>query len=350
MQAAAGGQAAPPSMVLADARRGDAALCQAARARRRGTWIGVACAAAVLSIWTSFILIARMSARGHLGPFDIAFVRFAFSGLVALPLVLLRGRWLLGQLAPEPRQALARGAVLTATAGVGYCMFAYSGFFFAPVSHAAVLLPGSLPLYTAVLAALLVGERCARSRLLGLAAIVAGNLLVGGASLLHALGGGDASWKGDLLFVGAALCWAWYSVLCRRWQLGALPATCAIAIGTLASYVPLFALAAATGLVPTRLGGAPWSEIAFQAIYQGGLSMLLAGVAFTQVVKAFGPVRTTMITAAVPVLAMLLAWPLLGEALTPTGSVGLACVTLGLLLGLRSRAAAPPAAPAVRTD
>jgi drug/metabolite transporter (DMT)-like permease len=306
---------------------------------RRTLWIGIGCAAGVLVIWTSFILIARVSAKGHLSPFDIAFVRFAFSGLIALPVVFLRGGWLLEQLAPDPRLALQRGAALVATAGIGYCSFAYSGFFFAPVSHAVVLLPGSLPLYTAVLAALLVGERFRRARLIGLAAIVAGNLLIGGASLLQAIGGDD-TWKGDVLFVGAAVSWAMYSVLCRRWHLDAVPATCAIAIGCLASYVPLFALGAATGLVPTKLTSAPWSEIAFQAIYQGGLSMLLAGVAFTQVVKTFGPVRTTMITAVVPVLATILAWPLLGEAMTPVGGVGLVCVTVGLLIGVRAQAGA----------
>ena len=306
---------------------------------RRTFWVGAGCAISVLLIWTSFILIARVSAKGHLSPFDIAFVRFAFSGLIVLPVVIWRGRWLLDQLAPSPRLALARAATLVATAGIGYCSFAYSGFFFAPVSHAAVLLPGSLPLYTAVFAALLLGERFRRARLIGLAAIVAGNLLIGGASLLRAFGG-DATWKGDVLFVAASACWAWYSVLCRHWRLGAVPATCTIAIGCLVSYVPLYALAAASGLVPTQLTSAPWSEIAFQAVYQGGLSMLVAGVAFTQVIKTFGPVRTTMITALVPVLATLSALPLLGESLTAAGAVGLVCVTLGLLLGVRAQAAA----------
>lgn len=304
---------------------------------RRTFWIGVGCAIGVLVIWTSFILIARVSAKGHLSPFDIAFVRFAFSGLIALPVVFLRGGWLLDQLGPNPRLALQRGAALAATAGVGYCSFAYSGFFFAPVSHAAVLLPGSLPLYTAVFAALLLGERFRRARLIGLAAIVAGDLLIGGTSLLQAFGG-NQTWKGDVLFLGAAMSWALYSVLCRRWHLGAVPATCAIAIGCLLSYVPLFALGAATGIVPTQLTSAPWSEIVFQAIFQGGISMFLAGVAFTQVVKTFGPVRTTMITAVVPVLSTVLALPLLDESLTATGSVGLVCVTLGLLIGVRAQA------------
>jgi drug/metabolite transporter (DMT)-like permease len=303
----------------------------------RSFWIGVACAISVLAIWTSFILIARVSAKGHLSPFDIAFLRFVFSGLVVLPLVLTRGRWLLDQLAADARLALARAAALAALAGIGYCSFAYSGFFFAPVTHAAVLLPGSLPLYTALFAALLLGERFRRARLVGLATMVVGDLLIGGTSLLQAFSG-DQTWKGDVLFLGASVSWALYSVLCRRWRLDAVPATCAIAIVCLASYVPLFAVGAAAGLVPTRLPSAPWSEIAFQAVYQGGLSMLVAGVAFTQVIKTFGPVHTTMITAVVPMLAAVSAVPLLGEPMTAVGVLGLFCVTLGLLVGLRSQA------------
>jgi drug/metabolite transporter (DMT)-like permease len=70
--------------------------------------------------------------------------------------------------------------------------------------------------------------------------------------------------------------------------------------------------------------------------------MLIAGLAFTQVVTTFGPVRTTMMTALVPSLAALSAVPLLGEPLSPTALGGLACVTLGLLFGLRQAPAQRP--------
>ena len=100
---------------------------------------------------------------------------------------------------------------LTATVGffggLLYAVLAYSGFVFAPAGHAAVLMPGSLPLWTTLLAALFLGTRITRARALGLALIVAGRLLVGGSSLLRAFDGGEV-WKGDLLFMVTALCWA----------------------------------------------------------------------------------------------------------------------------------------------
>ena len=300
---------------------------------RRARWIGGACALGVLAIWTSFILVARSSARHNLTPFDIAFLRFLFSGLIALPVALWRGAALREGLGGTT--AWRRGAALTLTAGVGYCALAYSGFFFAPAAHAAVLLPGSLPLWTAVFALVLLGERLTVQRLAGLALIVGGGLLVGGSSLLSAFEGGS-TWKGDLMFLGAGMTWALYGVLCRRWRVGAVDATMAIAVGCLLSYVPVYAVAVAFDAIPTGLAVAPWREIVFQAVYQGGFSMLIAGLAFTQVVATFGPVRTTMVTAMVPVLAALSAVPLLGEPLGAAALGGLVCVSCGLLLGLRA--------------
>lgn len=299
------------------------------------------CALAVLVIWVSFILVARGSARASLTPLDIAWLRFAFSGVVVLGLGWHFRAWLPrlarglagdADAAGAPRIAMRRALMLGLAGGVGYCVFAYSGFFLAPVAHAAVLLPGSLPLWSALAAWLLLGERLTRARLLGLVLIVAGGAAVAGASLVEAFGG-EGSWRGDLLFVAGSMCWALYGVLCRRWRVGALEATAAVAVVSLLIAVPAYALAAASGLVPSRLASAPWGEIVFQAVYQGGLAMLVAGVAFTQVVAHYGPVRTTMFTSMVPPLAALAAVPVLGEPLAASALVGLACVTLGLLVG-----------------
>ena len=314
----------------------------------RATWVGWLCAAVVLCIWSSFILVARSSASRTLSPFDIAFLRFAVSGVVLVGL----GWWWRRRelpLLPQWRGGLpkARWAGLGLSAGVAYCGFAYSAFFFAPAAHGAVLLPGSLPLWTAVMAWLLLGERSGRQRLAGLALIVVGDLLVGGASLLHAFDGGTV-WIGDLLLLCGSMSWGLYTVLCRRWRVTAFEATLAIGSFCLVTAVPLYALGVLGGVIPSRLHAAPWSEIVFQGLYQGLFAMVIAGMAYTQVVATFGPVRSTMITALVPPIAALAAVPLLGETLAPTTLLGLACVTGGLLLGLR--AAPPRSAPLPRPE
>jgi drug/metabolite transporter (DMT)-like permease len=307
---------------------------------RRAVLIGAACALAVVAIWTSFILIARASAARSLLPFDIAWLRFAFAGVIALPVLAWRGheRFVAG-LGGTPRTALARCAALSATAGLGYCGFAYSAFFFAPAAHGAVLMPGCLPLWTALLAVLVLHEKLAPWRVVGLGLIATGALLVGGQSLWLALAGQGGVWRGDVLFLLGSLCWASYGVLCRRWRVGALDATLAIALGCLATAVPAHLLGIALGVMPSTLFAAPVGEWLWQAVYQGGLAMWVAGIAYTQVIATFGPVRATMLTSLVPPLAALGAVPLLGEPLSAAALAGLACVTAGLLIGLRAQGA-----------
>ncbi len=307
--------------------------------------VGLAAAFVTVLVWTSFILIARASADpargGSLTPFDIAFCRILGASLVLLPW----GAWLARRdralahrhssilgLSPLPlRVTLSVGLF----GGVLYAMLAYNGFVFAPALHASVLMPGSLPLWTASLAVLLLGERITAARALGLGLIVAGDLLVGGASLLRAFDGG-AVWKGDLLFMAAAMSWAMYSVLARRHALDAVRATIAITVFAFVSYVPLYTLLVLTQTVSGHVFTAPLREVLFQTLYQGWGSVVISGMAFTKMIEYFGPVRSTMITALVPGLSALGAVLLLGEPLYWNLAGGLALVTVGILFGVRA--------------
>jgi drug/metabolite transporter (DMT)-like permease len=195
-------------------------------------------------------------------------------------------------------------------------------------------MPGSLPLWTTLLAWLVLREKIPNSRVLGLGFIVLGDLMVGGVSLLRAFDGGDV-WKGDVLFMSAAFCWSAYSVTVRRYGLDAVRATMAITAFALVFFVPAYALLTITGVLPTHLPQVPWSEIVFQAAFQGGGSVVISGITFTQMVRHFGPVRSTMITALVPGLSALGAVWFLGEPMHWNLLAGLALVTSGILFGVR---------------
>ncbi len=206
---------------------------------------------------------------------------------------------------------------------------------FAPAAHGSVLLPGMLPLSTALFSVWLLGERLTPVRMGALALILCGALLVGGASLLKAFDGGEV-WKGDVLFVCASTCWAVYTVLCRKHHLAAVPATIAVVVFCVLAYLPFYAAGALSGLLPSRLGQAPWGEIAFQTLWQGMGSVVVSGIAFTKMVQHFGPIRSTMMTAIVPGLSALGAVLFLGEPLYWNLLAGLALVTLGIVLGVRA--------------
>lgn len=304
---------------------------------------GIAAAVITVLIWTGFIVIARAAGTARiLTPFDIAFARFVGAALVLVPV----GWWLVRRdglpgwlgLSPLPFK-LTAGIGLVG--GVGYAMLAYSGFFFAPAAHASVLMPGTLPLSTALMAWLILHEPIARARAWGLALILAGDLLVGGASLLKAFDGSTV-WQGDLLFLCASSCWAVYSVTARRHALDAVKATVAISVFAVLTYVPVYAILVAADALPTAIASqllhAPWRELAFHALVQGVGSVVVSGISYTTMIHCFGPVRSSMLTAVVPGLSALAAVYFLGEPLSWNLWAGLALVTLGIVFGVRAAA------------
>ena len=206
------------------------------------------------------------------------------------------------------------------------------------------MLPGSLPLWTALLALIFLSTRITRARALGLVLILLGGALVGGSSLLHALDGGDV-WKGDLLFMLAALCWSMYSVLVRRHALEAVRATAAITAFGFFAFVPLYLVLLTSGTVQGQFFHAPWRDVWFQMLFQGVGSVAISGVTFTRMIQYYGPVRSTMITAVVPGLSALAAVLILGEPLAWNLMLGLALVTMGIVFGVRSVAPAPQPVP-----
>ena len=310
--------------------------------------VGIAAAIVTVLVWTLFIVIARASADptrgGTLTSFDIVFCRIVGASLVLLPwgsVLAYRDRArglnqssLLGLSPLSLRVTTSVGLF----GGLLYALVAYNGFVFAPAAHASVLLPGSMPLWTALLAALILHDHITAVRALGLGLIVLGDLMVGGASLLRALDGGEV-WKGDLLFMLGATCWATYSVLARHYRLDAVRATIAITAFAFVIYVPIYSLLLLSHVLTGQLFTAPWQELLFQAGFQGWGSVVISGISFTKMIQYFGPVRSTMITALVPGLSALAAVLLLGEPLTWNLSVGLVLVTLGILFGVRAATA-----------
>ena len=325
----------------------DPPLAAPAASRLSGRTIGLLAALVTVLIWTSFIVIARAStdpARGALLlPLDMGMARIcgAFAVLAPWGWWLTRhdraagvvGAYSFGGLSPLPfRMTVLIGFF----GGALYATFAYSGFAFAPAAHGSVLLPGGLPLWTSLLAVLVLGERLHRERVAGLVLIVGGGLLVGGASLLHALDGSGV-WRGDLLFMGASMCWSVYSVLVRRHSLDAVRATIAITVFAFCTYVPIYGALVLAQWLPSHLGQAGWPFVLFQMVYQGVGTVAISGITFTTMIRHYGPVRSTMITALVPGLSALSAALLLGEALPWNVLAGLALVSAGILFGVRQK-------------
>jgi drug/metabolite transporter (DMT)-like permease len=275
---------------------------------------GLIYAAVAILIWTGFILISRAGSLASLAMTDMLAIRFGTAMVLLAPLAWRYRRPLFS----------FRILVLGLFGGLGYGLFVYSGFARAPATHAALLLPGLMPVLVAVAAVILAGERRPRMVWIGILVSSVGVAVL----LLETLLESSRYWVGDLCFVGACICWAVYTALLRTWALEPWVATVGVVVVTALLYLPLYVL-----WLPGGLADAAWSMLISQSLYQGVLATIVQMICYVRAVQLLGATRMGALMALVPMLAGGLAVPLFGEALTIGLVVSIALVLLGSVVG-----------------
>ena len=278
-----------------------------------------------ICIWSGFIVISRVGGQSPRTPFDVAALRTVFAAAILLP-------WWLPRVLDSSKRKLPWYQSLTFAllAGVSYPLFAYGGFQYAPGNHGAVLIAGTLPFFTTLFALALLREMPSFQRMLGLA------LIVSGVTTLFAAMMRGASWQslpGDLMFLGASICWSLFAVLLRHWQTRAFDVTLGVVAFSLLVYIPIYAV-----FLPKALSQASWGDIALQGFYQGGIVVCCAMWTFAKATELLGAVRVAVMMSAVPVAGTLLAIAILGEVLTPASAIGLMLIFIGALVGALAKA------------
>lgn len=289
----------------------------------RAGWIAVL---ATICIWTGFILVSRHGGRSPLTGWDVTALRFGVGGLLAL--------CFLPRVALPPLRVIAQ---FTVFGGIGYAIAVYSGFRLAPAAHASVLLPGSLPFATAVIAWLWLGQKPSRPQRIALALVFAGILLTAADTFSHGPRLTGLQLAGDALFLCGSSSWAVFTLLLRRHPMAPLAATVATTLGSVVAYLPVWYF-----FLPSTLAQAPVGEIALQAVYQGVLVVFVAMLLYVFAVRQLGAQTVALLMAFVPGLSALAAVPVLGEPLSLLTLAGLGAVTLGAVLGARAVPGGPP--------
>src|SRR5438445_7640480 len=184
----------------------------------RGALYGLA----AVSIWSGWIVVARLGLKSSLTPWDIAALRFGVAGLLLLPYVVGKGIALkrLGWI----------GLAAIVLGGGAPVLLANAGLLFAPAAHAGALFPGVMPLMVAILAAAILREAFTGAKKLGFALILPGVFGIawdGGGAI------GARQNIGHVLFLSSGLAWACYTVAMRRARLDGLHAAAIAAVGAL---------------------------------------------------------------------------------------------------------------------
>lgn len=266
-------------------------------------------------LWSGFILVSHWGSINALGAYDIVAIRYLTCSTILLPLWWFKFRFKLLNI---------KLIIASMVGGLGYALFAFNGFQLAPASHAALLLPGLMPLFIIVLTALFTGEKQTPEKWLGIAVIS-----LGVASLLWfelSETGGGAS--GHFYLIAAALCWAVFSVLIKYWHISPWQATVSLALITCAIYLPVYivflpkqiSLIALPALAP---------QIILQVIYQGILATVVQVFCYAKAVLIIGPTSMGAMMALVPVVAGFSSIVFFNEPLQLEVVAGLLLVSLG---------------------
>lgn len=271
----------------------------------------------------STVAASKIIAAG-LPPFTATALRFA----MALPLFLLIMRMTRTRWPALARRDWALLFVQAAAGSVGYTTLLISGLQHTSAADAGVII-GTLPVMSALIAIVLLGERPSRAVLGAIALATAGVLAIA----LQPRGDAAHPLLGNLMVMGAVVCEGLFILLNKRLRTPVPP----LALSALMSAFGLL-----TALLPA-LWEAPWQvhasaqathalmAVAYYAIVPtvGGFVLWYAGAARVSGAEA------SLFTALAPVAAVVFAATLLGEAVSARQVGGIACVLAGVLsLGL----------------
>jgi drug/metabolite transporter (DMT)-like permease len=272
------------------------------------------CGFAAVSIWASWSVITRLAVTSSLDAWDIVALRFGVAGVLMAPILVQRGL-------ARDRLGWRGLAVIIAGTGAPYALVAAVGLRFAPAYDSGALNPGCMPLFVALIAALVLGEKLSTARKSGLLLILAGALIIVG---WHAAAWSPSRTFGDALFLFAAFWTACFTVVMRQAKLDPLHVAALVSTGSLVIYLPIY-----LALHGTCLAQLPLAEITVQAIFQGVLVTIVSLLLYGRAVAILGASGGAAFGALVPAL---LAIPPLGEWPNETDWVGILLISAGVYL------------------
>lgn len=196
------------------------------------------------------------------------------------------------------------------------------------------LIMATVPMWTAILARLLLGERLSTQAKLGLVIAFLGTSIV---ALQKGLEGGESPLVGNVFMLLAAITWAWGTVQSRK----VLPYISPMRLSAIssASMLPfqfLFAVYSIRSFIPQLSETRVWGPL----VYAGLLSTGLALPMWSYGVRHSGAARAAVFQNLVPVFAIASAWLINGEPVTDAQKLGGALIIGGLILV--RRAPSPP--------
>ena len=278
-------------------------------------------------IWgVSFV--ATKAALAELAPLPLVVLRFALGTLFVLAVLRWRGE------SPVAPRSSWNGLVLMGFVGIFvHQLLQAHGLVLTSATNTGWLI-GVIPIWSALLAAVWLGESLGPGKIAGLVVGFAGALLVVTRGRLDGELLDLPSTRGDLLVLASTVNWAVYTILGRATlrELGALRATFG---SMLAGCLMLAALALGVNGVPdlTAISPSTWAAIAFLGIAASGVGYLL----WFDALERIDASRVSAFLYVEPLATVAAARATLGEPLDPMTVLGGLVVLAGVAVVQRAR-------------
>jgi drug/metabolite transporter (DMT)-like permease len=257
-----------------------------------------------------------------LPPLSLNAIRFSVASLLLISFLWFKERNLRIR-----REDISRLILLAIIGNTAYQLFFIYGISFTTAGNSAILY-GTVPIFVGLLSSILgvekITQRVWQSVIIsffGIALIIVGKG--------EALAITNQSWIGDLLILGATICWATYTVLSKP---------------LLKRYTPtkLTTLTVAIGAIPLILISIPslstqrWDSVSTQGwlsvAYSSCLAIALGYVIWYTGVSHVGNARTSLYENLAVVVGVAVAWIFLSESMSLLQIIGAALVFIGLYL------------------
>jgi len=229
-------------------------------------------------------------------------------------------------LASLPRSDVIRLLMLGLLGNGLYQLFFVHGVARTRAGNAALIVAAA-PAFIALIARARGMERVKKMTFLGIGLSVLGVALVIAGSARPT--NGEVTLLGSVLVFFGVLCWSWYTILLQ-------PFTTRIDVARLS------AITMVGGAVPLLLASAPaiaridWSRVGLGGwlalLYSSVISMGLAYIFWYRGLRILGPTRTAVYANLQPIVALMVAWAILGEIPTIFQGVGAVTIIAGVFL------------------
>lgn len=276
------------------------------------------------AIWGTTFISSKFLLLEGLSPAAIMVLRFVVAYLLMLPFV--RGEWFCRSVKDELKMV-----ALGITGGSAYFLLENTALLYTQASNVAIIIAAT-PLLTMLTVNLLNKGQGASKRLyayslLSLAGVAM--VILNGNFILK------LNPMGDLLTFGAVVTWVIYSIIIANLQdsYSSMMITRKIFFYGIVTLLPYF-LIEPWGVTWEMLSRPMvWGNIA----YLGVLASLVCYAAWNIVLKRLGAVDATNYLYINPIVAMITAFLLLGERITPLAIVGTAFILVGVYLAEKKR-------------